>query len=46
MATGHTVNYRLLELTNLRVLALDQAELGRLACCSVKSLAQGPPRCG
>jgi hypothetical protein len=39
MATGHTVNYRLLELTNLRVLALDQAELDRLACCSVTSLA-------
>ena len=30
----------LLELTNLQVLGLDQAELDRLACCSVKSLAQ------
>ena len=46
MATGHTVNYRLLELTNLRVLGLDQAELDRLVCCGVKSLTQGPPRCG
>jgi len=36
----------LLELTNLRVLGLDQAERDRLACCSFKSLAQGPPRCG
>ena len=35
MATGHTVNYRLLELTNLRVLGLDQAELDRLACCAL-----------
>ena len=32
----------LLELTNLRVLGLDQAELDRLACCRVKSLAQAP----
>jgi hypothetical protein len=30
----------LLELTNLRILGLDQAELDRLACCSVKSLTQ------
>jgi hypothetical protein len=34
----------LLELANLRVLGLDQAELDRVASCIFKSLAQGPPR--